>query len=160
MDHYGDVVTDEMAVASGKVAGLALNGARTERKEANNLKYGGEGGICSQRGILGPASCRKQYANVAKNATVATRHCPVLPAGHDLLTLGPTRAYPKREPVLRLPQASSNSCSDCARSVRLWSPAQFLPGAWTHESPSRPGQNKGNYGAGDHRIPGRGIQYV
>jgi integrase len=26
MDHYGDVVTDEMARASGKVAGLALNG--------------------------------------------------------------------------------------------------------------------------------------
>jgi len=26
MDHYGDVVTDEMAVASGKIAGLALNG--------------------------------------------------------------------------------------------------------------------------------------
>jgi integrase len=32
MDHYGDVVTDEMAVASGKVAGLALNRAQTERK--------------------------------------------------------------------------------------------------------------------------------
>ena len=26
MDHYGDVVTDEMARATGKVAGLALNG--------------------------------------------------------------------------------------------------------------------------------------
>jgi integrase len=26
MDHYGDVVTDEMARASGKLAGLALNG--------------------------------------------------------------------------------------------------------------------------------------
>ena len=32
MDHYGDVVTDEMAVASEKVAGLALNRAQTERK--------------------------------------------------------------------------------------------------------------------------------
>ena len=32
MDHYGDVVTDEMAVASGKVAGLALNRAQAERK--------------------------------------------------------------------------------------------------------------------------------
>jgi len=32
MDHYGDVVTDEMTTASGKVAGLALNGAQTERK--------------------------------------------------------------------------------------------------------------------------------
>jgi hypothetical protein len=26
MNVYGDVVTDEMAIASGKVAGLALNG--------------------------------------------------------------------------------------------------------------------------------------
>ena len=32
MNTYGDVVTDQMAVASGKVAGLALNGAQTERK--------------------------------------------------------------------------------------------------------------------------------
>jgi hypothetical protein len=29
---YGEVVTDEMAVASGKIARLALNGAQTERK--------------------------------------------------------------------------------------------------------------------------------
>jgi integrase len=32
MNVYGDIVTDEMTVASGKVAGLALNGAQTERK--------------------------------------------------------------------------------------------------------------------------------
>jgi len=32
MNTYGDVVTDEMAVASSKVAGLALNGLRTDRK--------------------------------------------------------------------------------------------------------------------------------
>jgi hypothetical protein len=32
MDHYGEVVTDEMAQAHGKVVGLALNGAQTERK--------------------------------------------------------------------------------------------------------------------------------
>src|SRR5260370_42179575 len=56
------------------------------RLMASCKKDGGEGGICSQRGILGPASCRKQYANVAKSATVATPHCPALPAGHDLLT--------------------------------------------------------------------------
>lgn len=113
------------------------------RLMASCKKNGGEGGICSQRDILGAASCRKQYANVAKNATVATPHCPVLPAGHDLLTWAPLGRTRNREPVLRLRQASSNSCSDCARSVRLWSPAQFLPGAGTHESPSRPGQNKG-----------------
>jgi hypothetical protein len=65
-------------------------------------------------------SCKLQKAisNVAKNATVATPHYPVLPAGHDLLTLSPTRAYPKREPVHRLQQASCNFCSDCARSVQ------------------------------------------
>ncbi len=32
MNVYGTVVTDEMTVASGKVAGLALKGAQTERK--------------------------------------------------------------------------------------------------------------------------------
>jgi integrase len=32
LDVYGDVVTDEMAEAHGKVVGLALNGAQTERK--------------------------------------------------------------------------------------------------------------------------------
>jgi integrase len=32
MNTYGDVVTDEMAVASSKVAGLALNGSQTDRK--------------------------------------------------------------------------------------------------------------------------------
>ncbi len=32
MNTYGDVVTDEMAVACGKVAGLALNGSQTDRK--------------------------------------------------------------------------------------------------------------------------------
>jgi integrase len=32
MDHYGEIVTDETRIASGKVAGLALNGAQTERK--------------------------------------------------------------------------------------------------------------------------------
>ena len=32
MNVYGDIVTDEMSVASDKVAGLALNGAQTERK--------------------------------------------------------------------------------------------------------------------------------
>jgi integrase len=32
MDHYGDVVTDEMEQAHGKIVGLALNGAQTERK--------------------------------------------------------------------------------------------------------------------------------
>jgi integrase len=32
MDHYGAVVTDEMEQAASKVAGLALNGAQTERK--------------------------------------------------------------------------------------------------------------------------------
>jgi integrase len=32
MNTYGTVVTDEMAIASGKVTRLALNGARTERK--------------------------------------------------------------------------------------------------------------------------------
>lgn len=32
MDHYGTVVTDEMEQAASKVAGLALNGAQTERK--------------------------------------------------------------------------------------------------------------------------------
>src|ERR1700686_4317718 len=78
----------------------------------------------------------------------ATPHCPVLPAGHDLLTWAPLGRTRNREPVLRLRQASSNSCSDCARSVRLGFPVQFLPGAGTHESPSRPGQNQGNYGAG------------
>jgi len=30
MDHYGDVVTDEMTVASSKVAGLALNGSQAD----------------------------------------------------------------------------------------------------------------------------------
>jgi integrase len=30
MDHYGDVVTDEMTMASSKVAGLALNGSQTD----------------------------------------------------------------------------------------------------------------------------------
>jgi hypothetical protein len=103
-------------------------------------------------------SCKLQKAICQRRQEchVATPHCPILPAGHDLLTLCPTRACRNREPVLRLRQASSNSCSDCARSVRLWSPAQFLPGAGTHESPFRPGQTKGNHGAGEHRIPGRG----
>lgn len=32
MNTYGDVVTDEMAVASGKVAGLALNGSQTDHR--------------------------------------------------------------------------------------------------------------------------------
>jgi integrase len=32
MNVYGTVVTDEMTVASSKVAGLAVNGAQTERK--------------------------------------------------------------------------------------------------------------------------------
>ena len=32
MNVYGDVVTDEMAEAHGKVVGLALYGAQTERK--------------------------------------------------------------------------------------------------------------------------------
>lgn len=32
MDHYGDVVTDQMTVASGKVAGLALNRVQAECK--------------------------------------------------------------------------------------------------------------------------------
>jgi integrase len=32
MNIYGDIVTDEMAVASSKVAGLALNGLRADRK--------------------------------------------------------------------------------------------------------------------------------
>jgi integrase len=32
MNVYGDIVTDEMAVASGKVSRLALNGLRTDRK--------------------------------------------------------------------------------------------------------------------------------
>ena len=32
MDHYGAVVTDKVAQAHGKVVGLALNGAQTERK--------------------------------------------------------------------------------------------------------------------------------
>jgi integrase len=30
MNIYGDIVTDEMTVASGKVAGLALNGSQTD----------------------------------------------------------------------------------------------------------------------------------
>jgi hypothetical protein len=98
------------------------------RLMASCKKDGGEGAIGSQKDILGPASCRKQYANVAKNATVATPHCPVLPAGHDLLTWAPLGRTRNREPVLRLRQASSNSCSDCARSVRLWSPAIFFRG--------------------------------
>src|ERR1700693_4143000 len=86
------------------------------RLVASRKKDGGEGGICSQRDILGPASCRKQSANVAKNATVDTPHCPVLPAGHDLLTWAPLGRTRKREPVLRLGEASSNSCYDCGRS--------------------------------------------
>ena len=32
MNVYGDVVTDEMAVACGKVARLALNGSQADRK--------------------------------------------------------------------------------------------------------------------------------
>jgi integrase len=32
MDHYGDVVTDQMTIASGKVAGLALNGTQTDHR--------------------------------------------------------------------------------------------------------------------------------
>jgi integrase len=32
MNIYGDIVRDEMAVASGKVTALALNGAQTLRK--------------------------------------------------------------------------------------------------------------------------------
>jgi hypothetical protein len=32
MNVYGDIVTDEMSEAASKVAGLALNGAQTERK--------------------------------------------------------------------------------------------------------------------------------
>ena len=32
MNIYGDIVTDEMAVASSKVAGLALNGLQADRK--------------------------------------------------------------------------------------------------------------------------------
>ena len=32
MNTYGEVVTDEMSQAATKVAGLALNGAQTERK--------------------------------------------------------------------------------------------------------------------------------
>jgi isocitrate/isopropylmalate dehydrogenase len=32
MNIYGDVVTDEMAVASGKVAGLALNGSQADHR--------------------------------------------------------------------------------------------------------------------------------
>ncbi len=32
MNVYGDIVTDEMAIASGKVSRLALNGAQAERK--------------------------------------------------------------------------------------------------------------------------------
>jgi integrase len=34
MNVYGDIVTDEMAVASSKVAGLALNGSQTDRKSS------------------------------------------------------------------------------------------------------------------------------
>jgi integrase len=32
MNIYGDIVTDEMTVASGKVAGLALNGSQTDHR--------------------------------------------------------------------------------------------------------------------------------
>jgi hypothetical protein len=41
------------------------------RLMASCKKDGGEGAICSQKDILGPASCRKQYANVAKNLHLA-----------------------------------------------------------------------------------------
>ena len=36
MNVYGDIVTDEMSVASGKVAGLALSGTGTTARERNN----------------------------------------------------------------------------------------------------------------------------
>jgi hypothetical protein len=96
-------------------------------------------------------SCKLQKAICQRRQGCHRCHA-VLPAGRDLLTWAPLGRTRNREPVLRLRQASSNSCSDSAGSVRLWSPAQFLPGAGTHESPSRPGQNKGNYGAGEHRV--------
>jgi hypothetical protein len=40
MNVYGDIVTDEMSVASGKVAGLALNGTGAQQP----LYFGGSGG--------------------------------------------------------------------------------------------------------------------
>jgi hypothetical protein len=41
MKIYCDIVTDEMPVASAKVAGRALNGKRNARERANSLKNGG-----------------------------------------------------------------------------------------------------------------------
>jgi hypothetical protein len=59
-----------------------------------------ESGIRSHGDILGPASCRKQYANVAKNATVATPHCPLAMTCSPLCSQhGPAR---NRESVLQL----------------------------------------------------------
>jgi hypothetical protein len=47
---YGDVITDEMAVAGSKIARLALNGAQTERKQSASLvKCFKRGGQCRTR---------------------------------------------------------------------------------------------------------------
>jgi integrase len=41
MNTYGEVVTDEMARAASKVAGLALNGSQADCKESSVLCFGG-----------------------------------------------------------------------------------------------------------------------
>jgi hypothetical protein len=49
------------------------------------LQKGWRRRVCSQSDILGPASCRKQPVNVAKDANVATPHNPAWPAGTSVL---------------------------------------------------------------------------
>jgi hypothetical protein len=41
MNIYGDIVTDEMAVANSKVASLALSGLQADRKASQILCFGG-----------------------------------------------------------------------------------------------------------------------
>src|SRR5450755_1025223 len=77
-------------------------------------RNGGEGGICSQSDVLDTASCRNEYATDAKIATVATPHCPLLPADHVLLML-PTWEYPK----------TGDLYFDCGRLQAI--PVQIVP---------------------------------
>jgi hypothetical protein len=111
---------------------------------------GGEGGICSQSDVLDPASCRNEYATVARNATVATPHCPLLPADHLLLTLCPLGSARNRQPVLRLRQASSNFlCRLCPGVSGYGLSRNFFRGAERTNLHIALGQAQGSYGASE-----------
>jgi antitoxin (DNA-binding transcriptional repressor) of toxin-antitoxin stability system len=42
--------------------------------------FGGASGVRFRMGLLGSASCRKQYATIDKTAIIAAPHCPLLPS--------------------------------------------------------------------------------